>query len=160
MSNIFNESFVIAVCFIAFILLVYRPIKKVIVGALDKRIAEIKHNLDETKKLRSETQELLSKMESEIEVFEKKKEQIINNAKKTIKEDLKLKNQEMELLFARMEKSAKQNFEYKTGKATEDMKKEFVQKVMELVKTYLQETDNNNLSSKETLELIDKWKIS
>ena len=41
MIHFFDESFVIAVCFIIFIYLAYRPVKKAIIASLDARINEI-----------------------------------------------------------------------------------------------------------------------
>ena len=52
MVHFFDESLVIAICFIIFIYLAYRPIKKAIVASLDARIDEIKTKLTETEALK------------------------------------------------------------------------------------------------------------
>ena len=50
--HFFDASFVIAVCFVIFIYLAYRPVKKAILASLDARINEIKEKLSQAERLK------------------------------------------------------------------------------------------------------------
>ena len=47
-----------------------------------------------------------------------------------------------------------QNLQYQADQATENMKKQFIEKTMNLVQNYLKETNNNSLTQKEIIELF------
>ena len=80
MVHFFDESLVIAICFIIFIYLAYRPIKKAIVASLDARIDEIKTKLAETEALKQEAKLLLDEIKQEMEAFEARKKSILESA--------------------------------------------------------------------------------
>ena len=61
--HFFDESFVVAVCFVIFVYLAYRPIKKAIIASLDARIEEIKQKLAQAEKLKADAKSLLDKVE-------------------------------------------------------------------------------------------------
>ena len=73
MIDFLDESFVVAVCFIIFIYLAYRPVRKAIVASLDARIEEIKAKLAETEKVKKDAKLLLEEIEQEMGSFEERK---------------------------------------------------------------------------------------
>jgi hypothetical protein len=86
--------------------------------------------------------------------LEQSKTQLLLDAQHNIEHAINLKNEEMKLLFARIENSALQNLQYQADQATENMKKQFIEKTMNLVQNYLKETNNNSLTQKEIIELF------
>ena len=77
MMHFFDASFVIAVCFVIFIYLAYRPVKKAILASLDARINEIKEKLSQAERLKEEAKSLLDEVEKELDEFEARKKDII-----------------------------------------------------------------------------------
>ncbi|HJK86624.1 MAG TPA: hypothetical protein QKA08_02505 [Candidatus Megaira endosymbiont of Nemacystus decipiens] len=156
MTSFLDENLVIAICFTILVYLIYRPLKKAVLESLDKKILEIKNSLNETRKIKTEAKNALIALESEIKAFEKKKTTMLKESKDVIKQDMDLRHKELELLLKRLKESGFQNIQHNMSRATEDMKKEFVEKVVFLVQSYLKETNNNQLSDKEILEIFIK----
>lgn len=152
MTNFFDESFVVAICFIIFVYLAYRPIKKAIIASLDARIKEIKNKLAETEKLKKDAKLLLNEIEQEMEAFNDKKQNILENAKNSTQRLVEMKAKEMELLLSRKKDSAIKSIDTQRIRATEAMQAEFTESVINTVRTYLIETKNNSVSDKEILD--------
>ncbi|MEM6781769.1 MAG: hypothetical protein AAF569_07895 [Pseudomonadota bacterium] len=81
MSDILNDSNVwVAISFVIFGFIVYKFAGKFIVGALDKKIEEIRREIDEAENLRVEAQELLAQYQRKQRDAEKEAKSIIKNA--------------------------------------------------------------------------------
>ncbi|MCP5369113.1 MAG: hypothetical protein H6909_00230 [Rickettsiaceae bacterium] len=154
MTDIINEELIVAICFILFVFLVYRPIKKSILNVLEQKILEIKNHLHKTANIKEEAEKTLKLLESELKVFEQSKKNILLEAKHNIENSIALKNEEMKLLLARIENSALQNLQYQADQATENMKKQFIDKTINLVQNYLKETNNNSLTQEDIIKLF------
>jgi F0F1-type ATP synthase membrane subunit b/b' len=154
MTNIISEELIVAICFVAFVFFAYRPIKKAVSNALEQKISEIKDNLQKAQTLKEEAKSTLELLAKELENLEQSKTQLLLDAQHNIEHAINLKNEEMKLLFARIENSALQNLQYQADQATENMKKQFIEKTMTLVQNYLKETNNNSLTQKEIIELF------
>lgn len=154
MIDIINEEFVVAICFVAFVFFTYRPIKKAVYSALEQKISEIKDNLQKAENLKVEAKSTLELLNKELKILEQSKTKLLLDAQHNIEHAINLKNEEMKLLFARIENSALQNLQYQADQATENMKKQFIEKTMTLVQSYLKETNNNSLTQQEIIELF------
>ena len=55
-----DPTFWVAVAFVVFVILVFKPIKGALIGGLDEKIAEIRQEVEEAEKLREEAQSLLA----------------------------------------------------------------------------------------------------
>lgn len=156
MMHIFDESFVIAICFIIFIYLAFRPVKKAIIASLDARIKEIKQTLSESEKVRSEAKQLLNSVEGELNNFEKKKTDLLANAQNSIERYVEIRNKEINDILERKKESALKSIEHETYKVSSRMQSEFTNEVLDLVKKYLAKTKNNGIDDKEILEHLYK----
>lgn len=154
MIDIINEELVVAICFVAFVFFTYRPIKKAVYSALEQKISEIKDNLQKAENLKVEAKSTLELLNKELKILEQSKTKLLLDAQHNIEHAINLKNEEMKLLFARIENSALQNLQYQADQATENMKKQFIEKTMTLVQSYLKETNNNSLTQQEIIELF------
>ncbi|MCF8495010.1 MAG: ATP F0F1 synthase subunit B [Rickettsiaceae bacterium] len=156
MIHFFDESFVIAVCFIIFIYLAYRPVKKAIIASLDARINEIKEKLAKAERLKEEAKSLLDEVEKELDEFEVRKKDIITSAQNSIERLVETKNKEISLLLARKKDSAIKAIDNEREKASDSLKLEFTETVLNLVKNYLIQTKNNAVSDQEIIERFIK----
>jgi F-type H+-transporting ATPase subunit b len=154
--HFFDESFVVAICFIIFLYFAYKPIKKAIVASLDARIDEIKSKLEETEKLKKAAKQLLDEIKQEIQVFEERKESILESAKTSTERLVETRSKEMELMLARKKDSAIKSIDNQKDKASSQMRAEFTDAVLNTVRTYLVETKNNSVSDEEILAHFTK----
>jgi F-type H+-transporting ATPase subunit b len=156
MMHFFDESFVVAICFIIFLYFAYRPVKKAIIASLDSKINDIKSKLDETEKLKKEAKQLLDEIKQEIEVFEKRKESILESAKISTERLVDTRSKEIELMLARKKDSAIKSINNQKDKASGEMRAEFTDAVLNTVRAYLVETKNNSVSDEEILAHFTK----
>jgi F-type H+-transporting ATPase subunit b len=152
MMHFFDESFVIAVCFIIFVYLSYRPVKKAILASLDTKIEEIKEKLARAEELKAEAKNLLDEVEKELASFETRKKDILESAQNSIERLVETRNKEMSLLLARRKDSAIKAIDNEMEKASIALKAEFTDAVLNLVKSYLIQTKNNAVSDQEIIE--------
>lgn len=151
MIHFFDESFVIAICFVVFIYLAYRPVKKAIVASLDARIDEIKTKLAETEELKRDAKVLLDEIKQEMQVFEERKKSILESADTSTQRLVETRTKEMELMLARKKDSAIKSIDNQKDKASDQMRAEFTDAVLKTVRTYLTETKNNLVSDEEII---------
>ncbi|MEM6338339.1 MAG: ATP F0F1 synthase subunit B [Pseudomonadota bacterium] len=151
MIHFFDESFVIAICFVVFIYLAYRPVKKAIVASLDARIDEIKTKLAETEELKKDAKVLLDEIKQEMQVFEERKKSILESADTSTQRLVETRTKEMELMLARKKDSAIKSIDNQKDKASDQMRAEFTDAVLKTVRTYLIETKNNSVSDEKII---------
>lgn len=151
MVHFFDESLVIAICFVIFIYFAYRPVKKAIVASLDARINEIKTKLAETEALKKEAKLLLDEIKHEMEAFEIRKKSILESADIGTQRLIETRKKEMELMLARKKDSAIKSIENQKEKASDQMRAEFIETVTKVVRAYLVETKNNSVSDEEII---------
>lgn len=156
MTNFFNESFIVALCFVIFVYLAYKPIRNAVLASLDAKIKEIKDRLSETENLKKEAKLLLDQVKQEVEAFEERKKTIINSAETSTQRLVDTRVKEMELLLRRKKDSAVKSIENQKERASDQMSIEFTNSVIETVKNYLKETDNNSVSDEEVISHLLK----
>ena len=156
MINFFDESFVVALCFVFFIYFAYRPVKKAIVASLDARIDEIKTKLAETEELKKDAKLLLDEIKQEMQVFEERKSSILENADTVTQRLVEIRTKEMELMLARKKDLAIKSIDNQKERASDQMRIEFTDTVLKTVRTYLIETKNNSISDEKIISLLLK----
>ena len=156
MMHFFDESFVVAVCFVIFVYLAYRPVKKAIIASLDARIEEIKQKLAQAEKLKADAKSLLDEVEKELSDFEIRKKDILESAQNSIERLVETRDKEISLLLARKKDSAIKAIDNEREKASDMLRSDFTETVLKLVKSYLTQTKNNDVSDQEIIELFLK----
>jgi F-type H+-transporting ATPase subunit b len=151
-----DESFWVAVGFVIFLYFAYKPIKKAIINSLDARINEIKQDLAETEKLRAEAKALLSEVQNEMKNFEKYKEQVLSSAKVSTERLVDTRSKELDLELERKSNSAIMSIENEKAKASSQLKNEFTDNVISVVRSYLVESKNNSVSDEEIIKKFIK----
>ena len=76
-----DPTFWVALAFVCFIALVFKPLSKFSSSALDTRADKIKEELDEAERLRNEAQDLLAQYQRKQRDASKEAEEIIQHAK-------------------------------------------------------------------------------
>ena len=151
-----DESFWIAVSFIIFLYFAYKPIKGAIIRSLDAKIEEIKKHLEETERLKQEAKALLAEVKEEVVNFEVRKAHILESAEIATSKFIELRAKEIELSLARIKDSAIKTIENKQNKASVELRNQFIDSVMIIVKEYLAEAKESSISDKEIIEKFIK----
>ena len=146
---IFNENFWIAVSFIIFLYFAYKPVKKAILNSLDARIREIKDKLAQTEQLKKEAKALLAEIRQEMNNFEEYKKQLLDKAQASTEKLVESRAKEMQIALEQKGNSAILLIENEKAKIFDQLKDEFTDNVVNLVKAYLVKTKNNSLSDEE-----------
>ena len=125
-----NATLWVAISFIIFVFLVFKPIKNMMLTNLDNKIAELKSQLSESKKLKEDAEKLLTehnkKYKETLIKIKKINEDAIYESKiikKKVEEDIKNS-------LLRKEKGFKQLSSQMELKVREDLKNEIIRKTI------------------------------
>ncbi len=80
-----DEKFWLAICFIIFLYLAYRPIRKAVINSLDNKIKAIKAKIDEATNIKQDAKLLLGQVERELGTLSTLKQEILQQAQKETK---------------------------------------------------------------------------
>ena len=144
-----NSTLWVAISFIIFVVLVFRPLKNMMLTNLDNKIAELKSQLSESKKLKEDAEKLLTehneKYKETLIKIKKINEDAIYESKiikKKVEEDIKNS-------LLRKEKGFKQLSSQMELKVREDLKNEIIRKTIYYtefkIKKKLKKTHNSKL---------------
>ena len=150
--NILDDSTLwVAISFIVFLILVYGPLKKMIIDSLDKKILELKSQLDESKKLKKEAEELFN----EHILKDKENQKRIENLKTQAKtESLKIKEKiEDDLNFTLKRK--KLNYQQLSSQMENKIKQEIKNEIIKKTLLYTEFRIKKNIKNTHNLKLID-----
>ena len=106
-----DAKFWTAVAFVIFILVTYRPVKKILLKALDEKITSIKNKINDAKKIREDAYSLLG----EIKVKKDNIKKEIDEIKKISENKMKMKLEEMQ---KKLENQLNQSIAFVSGTAS------------------------------------------
>ncbi|MAI28876.1 MAG: hypothetical protein CBC84_000205 [Pelagibacteraceae bacterium TMED124] len=125
-----NATLWVAVSFVIFVILVFKPVKSIVLTNLDNKIEELKSQLEESKKLKEDAEKIFNEQSKKYEVtlikIKKLNEEALYESKiikKKIEEDIKNS-------LLRKEKGFKQLSSQMELKIREDLKKEIINKTL------------------------------
>ena len=148
--NILDDSTLwVAISFVIFIILVFKPLKNMMLVSLDSKITELKSQLEESQKLKEDAEKLFAeqnkKYEETLIKIKKLNEDAIYESKiikKKIEEDIKN-------LLKRKDKGFKQLSTQMELKIKEDLKNEIIKKTLHYtefkIKKKLKKSHNSKL---------------
>ncbi len=154
-----NATLWVAISFIIFVILVFNPLKKIMLTNLDNKIAELKSQLEESKKLKEDAEKLFAEQNKKYQEALIKIKKINADAiyeskiiKKKIEEDIKNS-------LIRKDKGFKQLSSQMELKVREDLKKEIIKKTLYYteykIKKKLKKTHNSKLISESLSKLTN-----
>ena len=159
-TNILDDATLwVAISFIIFIILVFKPLKKMMLTSLDNKILELKSQLEESRKLKDDAEKLFAeqnkKYEETLIKIKKLNEDAIYESKiikKKFEEDIKN-------TLLRKDKGFKQLSAQMELKVREDLKNEIIKKTLHYtefkIKKKLKKSHNSKLISESLLKLTN-----
>ena len=144
-----NATLWVAISFVIFVILVFKPLKNIMLRSLDTKIAELKSQLEESKKIKEDAEKLFTEQNKKYEETLIKIKKLNDDAvyeskiiKKKIEEDIKNS-------LSRKDKSFKQLSSQMELKLREDLKNEIIKKTLIYtefkIKKKLKKTHNSKL---------------
>lgn len=104
---IHDPTFWVLVAFIIFVVAVFKPIRGAMLGGLDARIAEIRHEVEEAEKLRDEAQTLLSNYQRQQRQAQQDAENIVARAREEAERHRAEADESMKEMVRRQEEQAR-----------------------------------------------------
>lgn len=154
--HLFDESFWLAICFIVFLLIAYKPVRHGIIGTLDKNIEEIKQKLITTENIKQEAQALLLKVQSQMNSLADLKLAKLAEAEKEAQANFAYKLSELEALITYKKKEMLETLASKQAESINHARNDFVNKTVELVKSYCLASENNKVSDLAIMQALMK----
>lgn len=152
--TILNENFWLAISFIIFMYLAYRPVKKAILSSLDSKISEIQMRVLEAEALKKDAELMLKRTEEEIAHLGVMRDKIINEAKGAAAILVNERTKTMELLLERKQSESINFINHKKSQACSNIQSEFAEVVTKLVSEYFRSSKNDSLSDQEIAKLF------
>ena len=147
-----NSTLWVAISFVLFLILVFKPLMNSLSQGLEKKISELKKNLDESKTLKLEAQRLHNEQLTK----QKENELIIKRIDEETKREIdNIKNQfskEIEMSMIRKIN----NYNQISSQMENELKEELRNKVINKVTKYTEVRIKNNLSKKHNSKLIEE----
>ncbi len=147
-----DPSFWVAVSFVVFIALVYKPVGNLIVDALDKRTLRIKNELGEALRLKEEAQALLASYQRKQKEMAEDAESIVAEAEAEAKRIAKESEQELDLALNKRVELAMQKIAAYEASVVQQVKDNSVDIAISTVRSIVMDTLNKEASE----ELIGK----
>jgi F-type H+-transporting ATPase subunit b len=152
-----DERFWLALSFLIFIYLAYKPIKKAILNSLDAKIDTIKTRLTEAENLKKEAKLLLEKTEIQMNQLTILHQEMLHDAKIQTNQMIEEGTSEIETLLQRKRTEAVNAIERQKLQACSKIQSEFSDKVIKTVTEYFKLSENESLPDTEIAKnLINK----
>ena len=117
-----STTFWAAVAFVVFVVLAYRPGKRILTGALDGRIAKIREEIEEAQRLREEAQSTLASYQRRQREALQEAEQIIAHAREESERTRARAEAELEESIKRREQQAADKIAQAEAAALDDIR--------------------------------------
>lgn len=144
-----DERFWLAVSFIIFLYLAYKPIKKALLNSLDLKITSIKEQVLESQKLNKDAVELLKKTTEQLEKLSNLRDKIIKEGIEITDKLVIEKNKEIEIFLERKQAEAVSLIENQQSEALQILQAELSDKIIKIVTLYFQSSQNEGLKDSE-----------
>lgn len=155
-----DESFWLAISFIIFAYLAYKPAKRAILNSLDAKIAQVKALVAEAENLKKDAAEILFKTQGEIKNLDNLRARILDTAKSDANLIAEARAAEMQEQLEQKKKDALESINQQQINTYNNIKQDFARLTLKLAEEYLKETDNNNSSDIEIAENLIKKESS
>ncbi|WP_341748045.1 ATP F0F1 synthase subunit B [Candidatus Tisiphia endosymbiont of Dascillus cervinus] len=158
--QLFDEKFWLAVCFLIFVYLVYRPIKNIILKSLDDKIMVIKDQVLEAQKLNEDMTLLFEDATAQIQQIEVLREKMIKDGKETANNIIKQQNEEIDKFLESKKLETIDLMNRQKLEASQMLQSEFCDKMVELVTIYMRSTKNDSISDSEIAKRLMENPVS
>ena len=122
-----STTFWAGVAFVIFVVLAYRPGKRILTGALDERIAKIREEIEEAQRLREEAQSALASYQRRQREALQEAEKIIEHAREETERSRARAEAELEESIKRREQQAADKIAQAEAAALDDIRNRAVE---------------------------------
>ncbi|BDU60029.1 ATP synthase subunit b [Candidatus Rickettsia kotlanii] len=136
--NFLDESFWLAISFVIFVYLVYRPVKKVILNSLDAKILEVQEKVLKAEKLKEDATLLFKHTNAQIKKLETLCSQMIEESNEVTTKIIQKKTKEIEEFLEHKKSDAIQLMQNQKLTVSKELQDEFCDEVIKLVSEYFQ----------------------
>ena len=150
-SLIQDPTFWVAVAFVVFDVLVFKPIKGALIGGLDAKIAEIRQEVEEAEKLREEAQSMLANYQRQQRQAIQDAEAIVARAKEEAERHRAEADEAMKDMVRRQEEQAREKVAQAEAAAIQEVRSMSVELAMAAAEKLLAD----RLAGDEGSHLID-----
>lgn len=152
-----DERFWLAVSFVIFVYLAYRPVKKAILASLDNKIIKIQAEMNQAQALNSEARALLDQVEQDIAKLGALRTEMLDAAARSAYQLTKSLTDQSTIILQRQKTSAIAAINQQKLQANEHQQAQFIVTVTQLVTKYFQTvTGDDQVSQQLTKCLIDQ----
>ncbi len=127
----FNEHFIVAVTFIVFVALVFKPVKNAIIEALDQHTADAIKNLQISRQVFEEAQAMLAEIQKKYKAAEKNSRDIITKAKSEAEAIIREASLEFENISNKKTQVALSRIAQQEQRIMEQLKESIIQKAID-----------------------------
>ena len=146
-----DPTFWVAVAFVVFVVLVFKPIKGALIGGLDAKIAEIRQEVEEAEKLREEAQSMLANYQRQQRQAIQDAEAIVARAKEEAERHRAEADEAMKDMVRRQEEQAREKIAQAEAAAIQEVRSMSVELAMAAAEKLLAD----RLAGDEGSRLID-----
>ena len=136
--NFLDENFCLAVSFVIFVYLIYKPAKKAILNSLDVKILEIQERVLKAKKLKEDAVLLFEQTNAQIKQLDTLRSQMIEESNKVTKKIIQEKTKEIEEFLEHKKSDAMKLIQNQKLITSKELQDEFCDEVIKLVSKYFQ----------------------
>ncbi len=122
-----TTTFWAGVAFVLFVVLVFRPARRILTGALDERIAKIREEIEEAQRLREEAQSTLASYQRRQREALQEAEKIIAHAREEAERTRAHAERELEETIKRREQQAAEKIAQAEAAALDDLRSRTVE---------------------------------
>ncbi len=140
-----DESAWLTICFMIFVVISYRPLKKIILNFLDERIKEIKLEIDTANITKKNAQQDLEEFKKDLKFIEKHNEEMIRVAEIEIEKKFQERCIKFEKSLEYTRNAAKEHIELMQKNAVAAIEKEFLGKMLNVVSRHFENKNSAEL---------------
>lgn len=117
-----NPEFWVAVAGLVFVVVVWKPLRKSLVGGLDSRAERIRNELDEARRLREEAEQLIAQYRKKEQEAAQEAQAIVAHAQAEAERIAAQAERDLEQSLARRQRLAEERIEQAQAKAVEEFR--------------------------------------
>jgi len=156
----FNEQFWLAVSFLIFLYLVYKPIKSIILKSLDNKIVLIKNQVLEAQKLNDDMTRLHEDVVRQLDQLDQLKETMLKEGQETANQIIEERTKEIDHFLENKKQEVINLINNQKLLACQEIQAEFSDKIVKVISIYLKDQEDVISDSDIAKKIIEYQKVN
>ena len=131
-----NANTWIAICFILFVISIFRIVKQGLNKTLDNKINQIKSDIEKSKQAKKDAEIMISQAKDLLSTIEEKKRDILAQAEIFVNQEIEQKQKKFNLSIENQKSTLTKEISYLTNKSVEKMASQITEKIISIVQNY------------------------